>query len=270
MAMATNIHPTAIIDPGAKLGQDVQIGPYCIVGPGVELGDRVQLYAHVVVTNLTAIGEDTVIFPFASIGTTPQDLKFKGEPSRLVIGKRNQIREHVTMNTGTEGGGMVTQVGDDCLFMVGAHVAHDCKVGNRVILANNATLAGHVEVGDFTVIGGLSAVHQFVRIGHHAMIGGMSGIENDVIPYGQASGKRATLVGLNLVGLKRRGFERDIIHNLRSAFRLLFSREGTMAERISDVAARFEGTEPVKDIIAFVNADSSRAICLPETGSDLK
>ncbi len=206
-------------------------------------------------------------FTGAVIGSRPQDLKYKGEDSELVIGRDNRIREHVTMNPGTEGGGMKTTVGDGCLFMVGAHVAHDCRVGNRVILANNATLAGHVTVGDYAVIGGLSAVHQFVRIGAHAMIGGMSGIESDIIPYGQASGERAGLVGLNLVGLKRRSFDREAIHALRGAYRMLFSPEGTLRERIEDVVEHFSGNEAVMDIVQFIRDDSSRAICQPKNAS---
>ena len=200
--MAT-IHPTAIIEDGAQLGENVSIGAYSVIGPEVTLGDGVTLESHVVVGGVTSIGAGTHIFPFASIGLQPQDLKFQGEVSRLEIGSNNVIREHVTMNPGTEGGGLLTKVGNDCLFMVGAHVAHDCQVSDHVILVNSATLAGHVEVGEFAIVGGLSAVHQFVRIGKHAMIGGMSGVENDVIPYGTVTGNRAHLLGLNLVGLKR-------------------------------------------------------------------
>jgi UDP-N-acetylglucosamine acyltransferase len=259
----TQIHPTAIIDPKARVAATAQIGPYCVVGPDVALHDNVQLISHVVVAGRTEVGEGTRIFPFASIGHQPQDLKFKGESSELFIGKNNQIREHVTMNPGTAGGGLVTRVGDNCLFMVGTHVAHDCVLGDSVIMANNATLAGHVVVGDFAVLGGLSAVHQFVRIGRHAMIGGMSGVENDVIPYGSVLGNRAHLSGLNLVGLKRRGFSRDEIHTLRNAFRLLFSQEGTMAERLADAAELFHDHAAVMEIVDFIRADSSRAICQP-------
>lgn len=262
------IHPTAIIAEGATLGEDVKIGPYCVVGRDVKLGDGVTLLSHVVVEGATTIGRDTTIYPFASIGHAPQDLKFKGEKSTLEIGNHNIIREHVTISPGTEGGGMVTRIGDHCLLMVGTHVAHDCILGNNIIMANNATLAGHVQVGDFAVIGGLSAIHQFVRIGHHAMIGGMSGIENDIIPYGQAMGERATLTGLNLVGLKRRGFERDEINTLRSAYRLLFSPEGTLVERIEDAAKRFDGNEGVMDIVTFIRSQSSRAICQPKNGQN--
>jgi UDP-N-acetylglucosamine acyltransferase len=261
------IHATAIVAKEAKIGKNVAIGPYCVVGKNVTLKDNVVLHSHVVVEGFTTIGENTKVFPFASLGHAPQDLKYKGEKSQLLIGKNNIIREHVTMNPGTEGDKMKTQVGSDCLFMVGSHVAHDCIVGDHVILANNATLAGHVEVGEYAIIGGLSAVHQFVRIGKHAMIGGMSGIENDVIPYGQASGERANLVGLNLVGLKRRGFERQDISTLRSAYRLLFSPEGTLAERLNDAGDRFDKNSVVKEIIAFIRAASERAICQPKNAS---
>lgn len=260
---ATRIHQTAIVDPGAEIGAGVVIGAYATVGPDVRLADQVVLEDHVVVAGRTEIGFATHIYPFASIGHKPQDLKYEGEPSRLEIGARNQIREHVTMNPGTAGGGMLTKVGDDCLFMVGAHVAHDCKLGDHVILANNATLGGHVEVDDFAILGGLSAVHQFARIGKHAMVGGMTGVENDVIPYGSVTGNRAHLSGLNVIGLKRRGFTREVIHDLRKAYRLLFAEEGTMAERLADVAEEFSANEPVMDIVSFIRSDSSRAICQP-------
>jgi UDP-N-acetylglucosamine acyltransferase len=210
------------------------------------------------------VGENTTIYPFASIGHRPQDLKYQGEPSTLMIGRNNTIREHVTMNPGTEGGGMMTKVGDDCLFMVGSHVAHDCQLGNGVIMANNATLAGHVEVGDYAVLGGLCAVHQFVRIGRHAMIGGMSGVEGDVIPYGSVMGNRAVLSGLNIVGLKRRKFSRDDIHDLRTAYRLLFAQEGTLSERVEDVAEMFKNSDPVIEIVSFIRDDSPRAVIQPE------
>jgi len=257
------IHPTAIVEDGARLGADIEIGPYCLVGAEVTLGDGVRLVSHVVVTGRTSIAAACEIFPFASIGHRPQDLKYRGEPSELVVGERNVIREHVTMNPGTEGGGLVTRVGNDCLFMVGAHVAHDCELGDHVIMANNATLAGHVKVGDFAILGGLSAVHQFVRIGKHAMIGGMSGVEHDVIPYGSVMGDRARLSGLNIVGLKRRGFSRDDIHDLRTAYRLLFAEEGTMAERVGDVYELYGANEAVMDIVDFIRADSSRSVVQP-------
>ena len=258
------IHPTAIIAPGATLAEDVSIGPYCVVGEEVVLGAGVTLIAHIVVDGRTTIGEKTRIFPFASIGLEPQDLKYRGEKSRLVIGRHNTIREHVTMNPGTEGGGMVTRVGDHGLFMVGAHVAHDCQIGDHVIMANNATLAGHVVVEDYALLGGLSAVHQFVRIGQHAMIGGMSGVERDVIPYGQVMGDRARLSGLNIIGMQRRGFSREDIQTLRSAYQFLFSADGTFNDRVTEMAERFGGVAPVDDIIAFIRADSTRAICQPK------
>ena len=259
----STIHPTAIIEAGAKIGDNVTVGPYCMIGADVVLDAGVTLVSHVVVGGRTNIGANTKIYPFASIGLQPQDLKYKGEPSQLLIGCNNVIREHVTMNPGTEGGGMITRVGNNCLFMVGAHVAHDCQVGDHVILVNNATLAGHVDVGNWAILGGLSAVHQFVRVGRHAMVGGMSGVENDVIPYGSVIGNRARLSGLNVVGLKRRNFDRETIHALRNAYRLLFAPEGTMTERIKDVAEVFSENEPVMEIVNFIQADSSRAICKP-------
>ena len=263
-----DIHPTAIIDAAAQIGAGVGIGPYCVIGPHVKLEDGVRLIAHVVVDGRTRIGKDTVVYPFASLGLPPQDLKYKGEPSRLDIGARNTIREHVTMNPGTEGGGMLTRVGDDCLFMVGAHVAHDCQIGDHVILANNATLAGHVAVGAYAIIGGLAAVHQFVRIGEHAMIGGMSGVENDVIPYGMVKGDRAHLAGLNLVGLERRGFGREDIRALRSAYRMLFANEGTMAERLEEVAELYKDKAHIESVVDFIRTRASRALCQPKNDDE--
>ena len=258
------IHPTAIVDPGAQLADDVVVGPYCVIGGQVVLDAGVSLKSHVVIDGRTTIGADTRIFPFASIGFETQDLKYKGEPSSLLIGRGNTIREHVTINPGTEGGGMVTRIGDHCLLMVGAHVAHDCQIGDHVILVNNATLGGHVVIEDHAILGGLSAVHQFVRIGRHAMIGGMSGVERDVIPYGLVMGDRARLTGVNIIGMQRRGFSRDDIQGLRSAYNVLFSSVRTLTERVDEVAERFGGIGPVDDIIAFIRADSSRAICQPK------
>lgn len=265
----TEIHSTAIVDPAARVGGGVSIGPYCVVGGGVSLGDDVVLRSHVVVEGQTEIGPGTQIFPFTSIGLPPQDMKYKGEASRLVIGAGNVIREYVTINPGTEGGGMVTRVGDNGLFMIGAHIAHDCSVGDNVIMANNATLAGHVTVEDFAVIGGLAAVHQFVRIGQHAMIGGLSGIEQDVIPYGSAMGERASLSGLNIIGMKRRGFDRENIHSLRAAYRLLFSEEGTLGGRLDAVEEKFADSEAVKQVVAFVRADSTRGLTRPKAENDV-
>ena len=261
-----DVHPTAIVEDGARIADDVRIGPYSIVGPEVTLADGVVLSGHVVVTGRTTVGAKTQIFPFASIGSSPQDKKFGGEDSELTIGADNIIREHVTMNPGTDGGGRVTRIGDGGLFMVGAHVAHDCQIGDNVILVNNVTLGGHVIVHDHAIVGGLSGVHQFVRIGQHAMVGGMSAVESDVIPYGSVMGNRAFLSGLNIIGLKRRGFEREQIHALRSAYRLLFAAEGTMQERLEDVAEMFDDNPLVMEIVAFIRTDSSRALCQPKNG----
>jgi UDP-N-acetylglucosamine acyltransferase len=262
-----DIHPTAIVDPAAKLAGSVTIGPYCIVGGEVELGEGVHLHGHVVIAGRTRVGARTRIFPFASIGHEPQDLKYNGEKSELVIGSDNTIREHVTMNPGTTGGGMVTRVGNHGLFMVGVHVAHDCQIGDHVILVNNVTLGGHVTIGDYAILGGNSAVHQFVRIGPHAMIGGMSGVEHDVIPYGTVMGDRARLSGLNLIGMQRRGFDRDDLQTLRAAFQLLFSEAGTFSERVDQVAETYKDAVPVQHIVEFIRADSSRAICQPRAAN---
>lgn len=258
------IHPTAIIEDGAQIADSVQIGPYCLIGPNVSIAEHVVLHGHVNVQGHTSIGAGTQIFPFASLGTQPQDLKFKGEVTKLEIGKNNMIREHVTMNPGTEGGGALTKVGDNCLFMMATHVAHDCMVGNHVILANNATLAGHVHVGDGAVIGGLAAVHQFVRIGAYAMIGGLSGVEKDVIPFGSVIGERAELSGLNIIGMKRRGLERESIHALRNAFKTLFeSDEGTLSERVASFAPTNNDAEVAK-VIEFLTSDSDRSFSTPK------
>jgi len=259
----TNVHASAIVHPNAEISSSATIGPYCVVGEHVKIGGNVQLLSHVVVEGRTTIGSGNKIFPFASVGHQPQDLKYHGEPSELVIGDNNVIREHATLNPGTEGGGMLTEIGSNCLIMVGVHVGHDCKIGDNVVLVNNATLGGHVEVDDWAVLGGLCAAHQFVRIGKHAMIGGMSGVENDVIPYGSVYGNRAHLSGLNLIGIKRRGFERDTIHALRNAYRLMFAHEGTLNERVDDVAELFSDNEPVMEIVNFIREESSRSICQP-------
>ncbi len=263
--MTENIHQTAIVEKGAKLGQGVSIGPYCVVGPNVTLGDNVTLKSHVVVDGHTTIGKGTIIYPFASIGSPPQDLKYRGEASQLIIGKNNTIREHVTMNPGTEGGGMKTIVGDNCLFMAGAHVAHDCIVGNRVILANNAALGGHVTVGDHVLLGGLSAVHQFVRIGSYAVIGGMSGVLDDVIPFGRAKGEKAHLAGLNLVGLERGGFAKDQIKKLQKAFNQIFiSEDGTLNERLEAVEKENKDNDMIMQIIRFAEGKDKFGLCQPK------
>jgi UDP-N-acetylglucosamine acyltransferase len=257
------IHPSSVVEPGARLGEGVRIGPFCMVGSDVTLGDGCELVSHAVVAGRTSIGPRARIFPFASIGHQPQDLKFKGEPSTLTIGSDCMIREGVTMNPGTEGGGMVTTVGDRCTFLASSHVAHDCRVGNSVIFSNNVMLAGHCTVGDFAIIGGGAAVHQFCRIGSHAFIGGLSGVENDVIPYGIAIGNRAHLAGLNIVGLKRRGFSREVIHDIRRAYRLLFADEGTLQERVTDVAGEFSTHPIVHEILDFIREGGNRSICTP-------
>jgi UDP-N-acetylglucosamine acyltransferase len=260
---SAEIHPTAVVEPGAEIGAGCRIGPYCVIGPEVVFGPGVVLHSHVAVAGVTRIGEATTIFPFASIGHRPQDLKFRGERVELVIGARNSIREHVTMNPGTAGGGGVTRVGDDCLFMMSTHVAHDCAIGNGVIMANNATLGGHVAIEDFAVLGGLCAIHQFVRIGRGAMIGGLAGVVADVIPYGSVLGERAHLAGLNLVGLKRRQASREQIHGLRAAFSEMFEGEGTLQERVAGAAERHAANPLVMEIVEFMTRESSRSFTVP-------
>jgi len=259
----SDIHPTAQVAAGAILGSDVEIGPYCIVGPKVVLSDRVRLVSHVVLEGVTSIGENTAVHPFAVLGGAPQHLAHKGEDTRLVIGARNTIREHVTMHTGTVLGGGVTRVGSDGLFMVGSHVAHDCIVGDHVVFANNATLGGHVQLEDYVFMGGLSAVHQHTRVGRYSFIGGLAAVTRDVIPYGWVRGNPADLEQLNLVGLKRRGFSRETINDMRAAYRLLFAPEGTFQERLDDVARVFAASSEVREIVDFIRADASRPLCLP-------
>jgi UDP-N-acetylglucosamine acyltransferase len=263
----TNIHPTALVEPGAEIGGGVEIGPFSVIGSEVVLHENVRIAAHVVIAGKTEIGAGTQIFPFASIGQTPQDRKYRGEHTRLIIGANNVIREYVTMNPGTEQGGLITRIGNNGLFLTGAHVAHDCRVGNNVLLVNNATLGGHCVVEDFASIGGLSAVHQYVRIGAYSFVGGMSGVENDVIPYGIALGNRAHLAGLNIVGLKRHNFDREQIHSLRKAYRMLFATEGTLMERLEDVEKMFADDARVQRIVQFVKAESGRSLCVPRNGA---
>ncbi len=257
------IHRSAVVETGARIGPGVKIGPFCLVGAEVELGEGCELFSHVVIAGRTTIGPRAKIYPFASIGHPPQDLKFAGEPSTLVIGSDCLIREGVTMNPGTEGGGLETNVGDRCAFLANSHVGHDCSVGDNVVFSNNVMLAGHCTIQDFAILGGGAGVHQFVRIGQHAFIGGLSGIENDVIPYGMAVGNRAHLAGLNIVGLRRRAFSREQIHDLRRAYRLLFADEGTLKERVEDVAVEFSTHPIVEEILAFIRAGADRAICTP-------
>ena len=261
--MTVSIHPTAIVHDGAMLGEGVSIGPFCIVGPKVALHDRVRLASHAVIDGVTEIGAETVVHPFACIGGLPQHLAHKGEATRLVVGQRNLIREHVIMHTGTEKGGGVTMIGNDCMFMAGSGVAHDCVLGNNVIMANLASIGGHVHVGDFVFLGGSCAVHQFARLGRYCFLGGGAIVTKDVIPYGSVWGNHARLEGLNLVGLKRRGFSRELILALRTAYRMMFAEEGTFQERLDDVLENFADIDQVVEIVRFIREDSNRPICLP-------
>lgn len=253
------IHATAIIHPNAQIGKNVSIGPYSIIGEHVILDHDVVVHAHVNIDGHTHIGAHTQIFPFASIGSIPQDLKYKGEPGRLTIGSYNVIREHVTINIGTDFGGMLTAIGDHNLLMVGAHVGHDSIIGSHVILVNNATLAGHVVIEDRAILGGLSAVHQFCHIGSMAMIGGMTGVENDVIPYGMVTGNRANLKGLNLIGLERSGLEKNKIHQMRAAFKKIFQNNDlSIEDRLMEVEKEYANHEQIMRIIHFLRRDSKR------------
>jgi UDP-N-acetylglucosamine acyltransferase len=264
--MSADIHPTAVVEDGATLGDGVTIGPYCIVGAQVTLGDGVEILSHAVVTGRTTLGRGVRVFPFASIGHRPQDLKYAGEPSTLEIGDNTTIREHVTINPGTAGGGMVTRVGSDCLIMIGAHIGHDCIIGNHVILSNNVTFAGHCHIDDHVVMSGYSGATQFVHIGAHAFVGGLSKVEKDLIPYGTAVGNPAELTGLNLVGLKRRGFDREAIHSLRTAYRMIFASEGTLRERVEDAAAMFATDPLVQDVVRFIVEARDHPLTLPRNG----
>ncbi len=257
------IDPTARVEPGAVIGPDVSVGPYCIVGPNVTIGEGCRLIAHVHLTGHTEIGAGTVIYPFASLGTPPQSVRYRGGPTRLTVGARCEIRECVTINTGTEDGGGTTVVGDRCFLMVGSHVGHDCHVGSDVTFANNAVLGGHVTIGDYSFLGGQAAVHQFVRVGEGAMLGGLSGITRDVIPFGFAFGPKAELVGLNTVGLKRRGHTRAELHRLRRCYRALFFGDGAFRDRLPAVATEFAGDPLATKILAFLHAGGSRPPMMP-------
>jgi UDP-N-acetylglucosamine acyltransferase len=259
-AAETSIDPTARIAPGAAIGKGAIIGPYCVIGPNVVIGDQCRLISHVVLSGHTTIGDRTVIYPFASLGTPPQSVKYRGGPTRLLIGNDCEIRENVTMNTGTEDDGGLTAVGDKCTFMVGSHVGHDCKVGSHVTLANNAVLGGHVIVEDYVFMGGHSAAHQFVRIGESAMIAGVTGLGADVIPFGFAIGQRGELDGLNVVGMRRRGYSRADIHGLRQAYRALFLVRGHFKERVEAVERGFADDPVVAKVVAFIKAGGSRPL----------
>jgi len=261
-----SIHPTAYVERAAEIAEDVEIGPYCIVGPHVTIGPGCRLLAHVHVTGHTSLGAGTTIYPFASLGTPPQSIRYRGGPTRLVVGRQCDIRESVTMNIGTEDGGGVTEVGERGFYMANSHVGHDCRVGREVMFANGATLGGHCIVGDHVFIGGLSAVHQFSRIGSHAMIAGLTGVRADIIPFGFVIGSVGQLAGLNVIGMKRRKFSRDSIHAVRKAYRMLFFDEGTFASRIDLVEAELGADAAVAAILAFVREGGSRPLCHPGGG----
>jgi UDP-N-acetylglucosamine acyltransferase len=256
------IHKTSEIDKKAKISKNVKIGPFCYVGPGVELNENVELVSNVHIEGDTTVGSGTKIFPFASIGTQPQDLKYKGEKNSLIIGENNLIREYVTINPGTEGGGSKTEIGNNCLFMISSHVAHDCKIGNNVIIANNVPLGGHVTIEDSVVIGGNSAVQQFTRIGRLAMIGGMTGVLKDVIPFGLSIGNRNYLQGLNLIGLRRQKYDNHKIIGLDKAFKDIFSSKN-LHENLSRINGEYKDNELVSEVIKFIEKDKRRPICSP-------
>lgn len=262
------IDPTARVADGARIGESVEIGPYCLVGPHVEIEGGVRLLGHVNVTGATTIGEGTVVYPFSSLGTPPQSVHYRGGATKLVIGVGCELREGVTMNTGTEAGGGITRVGDRCSFMVGSHVGHDCQVGNNVTLANNVVLGGHVEVGEHTFLGGHVAIHQFVRIGEGVMMAGMSAARDDIIPFGFALGQTGALVGLNVVGLRRRGATRAELHRIRRAYRSLFFVEGRIADRVDAVAREFADDPIVGKMIAFIRAGGKRPLMRPRARRD--
>lgn len=260
---SAQVHPSAVIEAGAVIGPGCRIGPFAVIGPEVTLGARVEVKSHVVITGWTEVGDETVIFPFAVVGEVPQDLKFRGERTRLLVGRRNRIREGATLNTGTEGGGGVTRVGDDCLLMTGSHVGHDAQIGSRVILANQVAIAGHCVLGDDVIVGGLSGIHQFVRIGCGAIIGAVTMVTNDVIPHGLVQAPRGELDGLNLVGLKRRGVERAEITALRAAYQMLAQGEGTFLDRTRRLADETESRH-VREITDFILAASDRSFLTPK------
>ena len=256
------IHKTAVIDSKAKIYPNVKIGPYCVIGPNVEINDSTIIHSHVSISGNTIIGKNNKIYPFASIGNDPQDLKFNGEQTKLIIGDKNTIREYVTINPGTVGGGGETKVGDNCLLMISSHIAHDCNLGNNIIIANNVPLGGHVHIGDSVVIGGNSAVQQFTRIGKMAMIGGMTGVLNDVIPYGLSIGNRNFLQGLNLIGLRRKEIPNKDILSLSDAYKEIFKTD-KLTDNLSNLNVSFKDNSLVNDVIEFINEDKKRRICTP-------
>jgi len=258
--VGTQIHPSAIVSRRAQVGMDVVIGPFCTVGPEVTIEDGARLISHVVVDGRTRIGAEAVLYPFCTVGLEPQDLKYRGEPTCCDIGDRTQIREHCTIHRGSVGADGITRIGADCMLMAVAHVAHDCTLGDYVIVANNAVMGGHVSIGAHAVIGGGAAIHQFVRIGRAAMVGGVSGVEADVIPFGSVIGNRARLVGLNVIGLKRRGFDKEQVMRLRSAFAVLFRGAGVFAERLAEVRVGYGDDPLVAEVLGFIDAPSHRGL----------
>ena len=256
------IHKTAIVDSKAKISNNVEIGPYSIIGPDVEIRENTKIYSHVNISGNTYIGKENKIYPFASIGNDPQDLKYKGEPTKLTIGNNNTIREYVSINPGTIGGGSQTTIGNNCLLMVSSHVAHDCLISNNVILANNVAIAGHAKIDDGVIIGGNSAVQQFTRIGKRAMIGGMTGVSRDVIPYGLSTGNRNFLNGINIVGLRRDQVQNKEIIGLTEAYKEIFKSKN-LNENINELNGKFKDNILVKEVLEFINKDKKRPICTP-------
>ena len=256
------IHSSSVIDKNAKISKNVKVGPFCYIGPNVEISENVELISNVHIEGNTIIGKGTKVFPFASIGTQPQDLKFKGEKNSLIVGENNLIREYVTINPGTEGGGSKTIIGNNCLFMISSHIAHDCKIGNNVIIANNVPLGGHVTIEDSVIIGGNSAVQQFTRIGRLAMIGGMTGVLKDVIPFGLSTGNRNSLKGLNLIGLRRHKYDNQKILDLDKAYKKIFSSKN-LHENLSKINGEYKGNELVGEVVKFLEKDKKRPICSP-------
>jgi len=256
------IHKTSIIHKNAKISQTAKIGPYAVIGSGVEIHDEVEIHPHVNIAGNTIIDKRTKVFPFACIGTQPQDLKYKGEKSSLIIGKNNIIREYVTINPGTQDGGMITKIGNNCLFMISSHIAHDCQIGNNVVIANNVPLGGHVIIEDSVIIGGNSAVQQFTRIGRLAMVGGMTGVLKDVIPFGLSFGNRNFLKGINIIGLRRNKYENKTIMELNDAYKKLFSSKN-LHENLSKINGEFKDNKLVKEVTEFISKDKKRPICSP-------
>lgn len=262
------IHPNSVIEPGAQIGAGVSIGPFCHIGSDVVLHDGVRLVSHVAVDGHTTIGEGAVLYPFCTVGLAPQDLKYKGEPTRCEVGARTQIREHCSIHRGTVTGSGLTRIGADCLLMAVVHVAHDCDIGDSVVIANNVVMGGHVSIGDGAVVGGAAAIHQFVRIGRGAMIGGVSGVEADVIPFGSVIGNRARLAGLNVIGLRRRGVDRSRLLTLRAAVRTLFWGEGVLADRMGAVRAEFGDDDLVAEVLDFAAVQSKRGLIRAGSAGD--